>query len=688
MTAFLPVNVTRPPLDLNRDLDKDPDARRAPAPDRPVVRDVADQALPLNSSTTTTTTAAANHTDRITQAAAAAAAAADPARSSLPHRRPAAPKHPSREGSSTQEDMQAHESEGEHYASENEPEPPDTAPPSKKKKGQRFYCRDFPPCSLSFTRSEHLARHIRKHTGERPFQCHCSRRFSRLDNLRQHAQTVHVNEEIPGDSLAASATRFQRQVRTDRIRPVGRARAGTGGSPGNHGRGHGRNLSSSSITSTVSSFSQAAEIRRRPPPLMMAGDGAARARLSLEATSSPPTTPPQQAPLLYPGQSPSTTLFTPSSSTYESFFASPSSATDYWGEGTHNRRLSVPSGSRYDAANAIRYPAPARPLVPAGHPYTADGFVYPPTIVPTPQDPQAPFPPEADWRRRTWHPGSGSTRPNPGGMWIQDSVPGSVQTGYPADLQSVPNHPQRLPGIESFDQMQQSPLAPPRREPTPMQIDGPGPAEPATHQAPAPSPFPVSFRPQMPASRPQPPISGPGHRRGYFSLDMTLHSGLNRLGLHENTDAARWSRNNGVPQTSQPELAPVAAERPADRRHPPFDPVPRAEPPSRNNVNGHGWYDGKSAPPPPQQRQPTSSPRVLNGDTAPQASMDYLATVVQHDRGAERRDSLVSGDYNTSSQPPARAKPQGDPFPGSAASDARLQALVAVATCESNKRDT
>lgn len=32
---------------------------------------------------------------------------------------------------------------------------------NKKKKSQRFYCTDYPPCSLSFTRSEHLARHIR-----------------------------------------------------------------------------------------------------------------------------------------------------------------------------------------------------------------------------------------------------------------------------------------------------------------------------------------------------------------------------------------------------------------------------------------------------------------------------------------------------------------------------------------------
>ena len=37
----------------------------------------------------------------------------------------------------------------------------DSERPSKKKKGQRFFCTDFPPCQLSFTRSEHLARHIR-----------------------------------------------------------------------------------------------------------------------------------------------------------------------------------------------------------------------------------------------------------------------------------------------------------------------------------------------------------------------------------------------------------------------------------------------------------------------------------------------------------------------------------------------
>lgn len=47
-----------------------------------------------------------------------------------------------------------------HAASENESVNSDSRP-AKKKKGQRFFCTDFPPCQLSFTRSEHLARHIR-----------------------------------------------------------------------------------------------------------------------------------------------------------------------------------------------------------------------------------------------------------------------------------------------------------------------------------------------------------------------------------------------------------------------------------------------------------------------------------------------------------------------------------------------
>jgi len=64
------------------------------------------------------------------------------------------------------------------------------SPRSQKK---MFVCIGYGECEMSFSRAEHLARHVRKHTGERPFQCHCGREFSRLDNLRQHAQTVHAD---------------------------------------------------------------------------------------------------------------------------------------------------------------------------------------------------------------------------------------------------------------------------------------------------------------------------------------------------------------------------------------------------------------------------------------------------------------------------------------------------------------
>lgn len=51
-----------------------------------------------------------------------------------------------------------------------------------------------PLCGSSFHRPEHVKRHLRAHSSEKPFQCDepdCGKRFNRLDNMRAHLRKIH-----------------------------------------------------------------------------------------------------------------------------------------------------------------------------------------------------------------------------------------------------------------------------------------------------------------------------------------------------------------------------------------------------------------------------------------------------------------------------------------------------------------
>ena len=55
--------------------------------------------------------------------------------------------------------------------------------------GEKPYRCHFASCQWHFARSDELTRHIRKHTGAKPFHClHCSRTFARSDHLALHAK--------------------------------------------------------------------------------------------------------------------------------------------------------------------------------------------------------------------------------------------------------------------------------------------------------------------------------------------------------------------------------------------------------------------------------------------------------------------------------------------------------------------
>ncbi|KAI4086547.1 MAG: hypothetical protein LQ344_007450 [Seirophora lacunosa] len=596
-------------------------------------------------------------------------------------------------------------------ASDDESVDAETGRPIKKKKGQKFYCTDFPPCNLSFTRSEHLARHIRKHTGERPFQCHCSRRFSRLDNLRQHAQTVHVNEDIPGDSLAATGTRFQRQIRTDRVRtPTGRSRASTASSQGSHGRGHTRNLSASSIGSTASTISRADDTRRRPPPLIMSSsDQNARIRPTIDTLRAQASTPPPQSGF---SKEASEGLSTPTSTTfsngasspgYGSTFGSPVSTVSrhggHWGNTSyHGRRLSVPSGPNpFQSPLNTSYPTPyLSPLAPSNSSLaSSNSSLYGSPTSSTYSFSRRETPAEAEWRRRTWHPTTYNSYPRPAtsGLSYYRTPDDAPQPAFAPQTATTPAplSSQRLPGIETFDQLPNRNPSPVRRGGSPMQVDSP----------------------QRPPIYPGPSAtSGPNDRRGHASWDMSLHQNLTKLDIANSTppaETAPWnqqptnevqsaeaSRQDMGPQQAPSERQPASVVVHNDSRSIPIKAQTNVEA-TPYRAKRQGWYNGPLAAPQPniQQRSPEGSSSSDSVPTPSFSTAEYYPSIVNSDGYVESHHPAPPQDIGGSRQPHTYHYPvegnitsaQNHHVPQDNKMTS-LEVLVAVATNEDNTRNT
>jgi transcription factor STE12 len=69
---------------------------------------------------------------------------------------------------------------------------------------QKSHSCPIPSCGRLFKRLEHLKRHVRTHTQERPYPCpYCNKAFSRSDNLAQHRR-IHEAQQDGQQQLAAT----------------------------------------------------------------------------------------------------------------------------------------------------------------------------------------------------------------------------------------------------------------------------------------------------------------------------------------------------------------------------------------------------------------------------------------------------------------------------------------------------
>jgi hypothetical protein len=170
-----------------------------------------------------------------------------------------------------------------------------------------------------------------------------------------------------------------------------------------------------------------------------------------------------------------------------------------------------------------------------------------------------------------------------------------------------------------------------------MQID--------SHYRPPPPPnhggFGSGYNYNQPAVRPPPPISGPGHRRGHVSWDMSLHTGITGLDIRDRNSSRDWS------QQTIAELQNVSS-RPSSSYQPSLGPTAEKSP--EEHPSHHRHSQSFSSTSRPTRTSPEDSSSSEGVHTPSTTSIEYHPAIVHSSGYVEPHESSLAADHG----PPVR----------------------------------